>query len=117
MGLSWTKPASDGGTKLTGYVVEKKKKGGDWEECASVPPHALTATISNLPEGEEFQFRVRGENACGLGEPSKPTKDIKIEDQPGKCVLGITVTVNVAGPPHWLSSFWFDFSSYDNLKL
>jgi hypothetical protein len=24
--LSWTKPLNDGGAKLTGYVVEKKKK-------------------------------------------------------------------------------------------
>ncbi|RUS77262.1 hypothetical protein EGW08_014976, partial [Elysia chlorotica] len=90
VGLSWTKPTNDGGSKLTGYVVERKKKGGDWEECASLPPHTLTATISNLPEGEEFQFRVRAENALGLGEPSKPTKDIKIEDQPEKPKLDLS---------------------------
>ncbi|KAK3703484.1 hypothetical protein RRG08_024788 [Elysia crispata] len=90
VGLSWSKPSNDGGSKLTGYVVERKKKGGDWEECASLPPHALTATISNLPEGEEFQFRVRAENAVGLGEPSKPTKDIKIEDQPAKPKLDMS---------------------------
>ncbi|CAL1540886.1 unnamed protein product, partial [Lymnaea stagnalis] len=82
--LSWTKPPSDGGSKLTGYVVEKKKKGEDWMECATVPPSQLTATIPKLIEGEEYQFRVRADNAVGPGEPSKPTNPIKALDQPEK---------------------------------
>ncbi|XP_059156398.1 twitchin-like isoform X4 [Physella acuta] len=82
--LSWTKPASDGGSKLTGYVLEKKKKGEDWMECATVPASQLTATIPKLSEGEEYQFRVRADNVVGPGEPSKPTNSLKIEDQPEK---------------------------------
>lgn len=37
-----------------------------------------------LTEGETYQFRVRGENAAGLGEPSKPTDKVKVEHQPQK---------------------------------
>nr|KAG5709145.1 hypothetical protein BaRGS_028601 [Batillaria attramentaria] len=55
--LSWTRPTSDGGAKLTGYVVEKKKKGEDWMECAHVGPTATNATVGHLVEGEEYQFR------------------------------------------------------------
>lgn len=87
--LSWAKPSSDGGSKLTGYVVEKKKKGEDWMECATLPASQLTATIPNLGEGEEYQFRVRAENAAGSGEPSKPTNAVKIEDQPGIMCLSV----------------------------
>lgn len=64
-------------------MIEKKKKGEDWVECATVPAAQLSATVPNLGEGEEYQFRVRAENAAGPGEPSKPTNVIKVEDQPG----------------------------------
>ena len=83
--LSWAKPNNDGGSKLSGYIVEKKKKGEeDWMECASVPASQQAATVTGLPEGQEFQFRIRAENALGPGEPSKPTNSIKIEEQPGQ---------------------------------
>ena len=45
---------------------------------------ATSASIKGLEEGQTTQFRVRGVNAAGLGEPSKPTDKIKIEDQPEK---------------------------------
>lgn len=84
--LSWNKPVSEGGAKPTGYVVEKKKKGEDWMECASVPGTATAATVTGLVEGEEYQFRVRAENPAGTGEPSKPTNAIIAADQPGERV-------------------------------
>lgn len=34
----WTRPASDGGSPITGYVLYKKKAGTDkWEPCNDVP--------------------------------------------------------------------------------
>ncbi|XP_070200689.1 twitchin-like isoform X4 [Littorina saxatilis] len=88
--LSWTRPASDGGAKLTGYVIEKKKKGEDWQECAHVPANATSASVTGLKEGEEYEFRVRAENAAGLGEPSKPTNSITAADQPEKPKLDMS---------------------------
>lgn len=35
--LKWARPESDGGSPITGYVIEKKDKfSPDWEECAKV---------------------------------------------------------------------------------
>lgn len=34
--ISWTKPRDDGGSKIQGYVIEKKKLGEDWMECLEV---------------------------------------------------------------------------------
>lgn len=35
--LKWTRPETDGGSPITGYVIEKKDKfSPDWEECAEV---------------------------------------------------------------------------------
>lgn len=35
--LEWTRPDTDGGAPITGYVIEKKDRfAPDWEECAQV---------------------------------------------------------------------------------
>ncbi|XP_067934437.1 twitchin-like [Watersipora subatra] len=81
--LSWSKPRDDGGA-LDKYIVEKKTPDGDWVEVAEVPANLTSTTVKSLPEGETCQFRVRGVNAAGLGEPSKPTDKIVVEDQPEK---------------------------------
>lgn len=36
-------------------------------------------TVKNLPKGKEFEFRVIPVNAAGQGEPSEPTKFIKVQ--------------------------------------
>lgn len=82
--LSWNRPTNDGGSKLTGYVVEKKKKGEEWMECAHVPATSTSATVTGLVEGEEYQFRILAENAAGPGDPSKATNTITAADQPGE---------------------------------
>lgn len=82
--MSWSPPKNDGGSKITGYIVQKKKKNGDWEPCNTIPIDGTTFTATKLPEGEEMQFRVIAENSAGPGEPSKPTQPVVIENQPGK---------------------------------
>ena len=82
--LSWSRPATDGGTKLIGYVVEMKRKGGDWSTCAHTSSVSLGAMVTGLDEGEGCQFRVRAENSAGLGEVSKPTNSVEVADQPGE---------------------------------
>ncbi|VDK78974.1 unnamed protein product [Dibothriocephalus latus] len=76
--LSWQKPKSDGGTPVTGYVVEKKNPDGDWVPV--VETKEPTAFVPLQP-GEEAQLRVRAVNAEGPGEPSRPTAVIVAEDR------------------------------------
>uniref|UniRef100_A0A1I8IQH6 Ig-like domain-containing protein n=1 Tax=Macrostomum lignano TaxID=282301 RepID=A0A1I8IQH6_9PLAT len=79
--LSWSKPRSDGGSKITGFVVEKKGPSGDWVPVKTVPANER-ATFVPLNEGEEAQFRVRAENEAGPGEPTRPSRSVKAENEP-----------------------------------
>lgn len=68
--LKWKAPENDGGAPISGYIIEKKEKGGDWEKAAEVGPDATDATVGKLTEGKSYEFRVRAVNKAGPGEPS-----------------------------------------------
>ncbi|KAF0299363.1 Twitchin [Amphibalanus amphitrite] len=74
--LKWEPPLNDGGSPITGYLVEKKDKYGNWEKALEVPADQLKATVPGLTEGEKYDFRVKAINAAGPGSPSNNTGPI-----------------------------------------
>lgn len=74
--LKWTPPVDDGGSPITGYIVEKKDKFGDWDKVLEVPAGQTAATVPDLIEGQPYEFRVRAVNKAGPGEPSDATPTI-----------------------------------------
>lgn len=74
--LKWTPPKTDGGSPITGYVVEKKDKFGNWEKAVEVPAGKTACTVPDLTEGQTYEFRVRAVNEAGPGEPSESTHPI-----------------------------------------
>lgn len=74
--LAWTPPKNDGGAPITGYIIEKKDKFGDWEKALEVPGDQLKATVPDLIEGQPYQFRVCAVNAAGPGDYSNETPTI-----------------------------------------
>lgn len=78
--LSWSSPLRDGGSKITGFIVEKKKLGdNDWSKAVSLPANTASATIDNLEPNSDYEFRVRAVNAAGPGDASTPTDLIKVQ--------------------------------------
>ncbi len=77
--LAWTKPKHDGGSRVTGYVIEAQKKGTDqWAHVTTVK--ALDFTVKNLNENEEYIFRVIAVNSSGRSHP-RVSKPVIIKEQ------------------------------------
>lgn len=80
--IKYAAPRYDGGSPITGYIIEQKyKSSNNWYKVSGKDnPPGLEYTIDGLVEGSEVQFRVRAVNAEGPSEPSKPSDMITIED-------------------------------------
>ena len=76
--LAWDIPATDGGSAITGYVIEKKDiKRADYVLVANVDATTLQCKATKLFEGSEYLFRVFAENQVGLSKPCELDKPIK----------------------------------------
>lgn len=75
--LKWTAPTKDGGSPITGYVVEKREKGTTrWAKAAEFRTPECKGKVDNLDEGLTYEFRVRAVNDAGPGEPSDASKAV-----------------------------------------
>lgn len=75
--LEWAEPRSDGGAPITSYIIEKKPRFGNWEKAIEVPAkQGCKASVPDLIEGEEYQFRIIAVNKGGPSDPSDPSQSI-----------------------------------------
>lgn len=73
--LKWDKPESDGGSPITGYIIEKRDKfNPNWEKCAEVEGDVTRGKVNDLIEGTPYEFRIRAVNKAGPGEASDASK-------------------------------------------
>lgn len=73
--FKWTPPRDDGGSPITGYIIEKSDKAGaDWTPVNTSPVPTTDYKVPGLTEGQTYQFRVKAVNAIGEGPPSRATE-------------------------------------------
>lgn len=66
--LNWSDPDDDGGSDLTGFVVERREpKMHTWRQPIETP--ASKCEIVGIIEGQEYIFRVVAKNKYGCGTP------------------------------------------------
>lgn len=70
--LSWERPKLDGGSQITGYIVEHRRMGSPhWVRATPIPVTSCEVSISGLEPGWRYQFRTIAENVVGRSEPSE----------------------------------------------
>lgn len=76
--VKWTAPSSDGGARITHYIVEYRMEGFyHWREDKTSSP-SLSHTVKNLSKNSVYTFRVRAVNAGGNSPPSEECEPVKI---------------------------------------
>lgn len=86
--LGWEKPEHDGGSRLTGYIIEACKFGTDkWMKVTTVKTTDFEFTMTSLTEKDQFMFRVRAVNSRGASAPKELVAAVTVQEQRGlKCV-------------------------------
>lgn len=84
--LAWQKPAYDGGSKITGYIVEKRDlPNGRWTKASFTNVIETQFSVSGLTQGNQYEFRVFAKNAVGsISNPSDVAGPITCVDTYGK---------------------------------
>uniref|UniRef100_H2YLF1 Titin n=1 Tax=Ciona savignyi TaxID=51511 RepID=H2YLF1_CIOSA len=88
--VMWSRPESDGGADIDGYIVERReRKSARWIKCNKKIVRDLRFKLSNLSENNEYEFRVAAENAAGIGAYSHISLPVVMRDP-----------IDVPGPPN-----------------
>ena len=71
LAVTWTAPASNGGSNITDYVVKySSNSGSTWTTFADPVSTATSCNVTGLINGTSYIFRVVAKNAYGLSLPS-----------------------------------------------
>ncbi|XP_024860210.1 immunoglobulin-like and fibronectin type III domain-containing protein 1 isoform X2 [Kryptolebias marmoratus] len=95
--LSWVSPANSGGSRILGYILEKRKKGSNLWTVVNASDEIIKEkkyAVKDVVEGIEYEFRVSAINLSGAGEFSNPSEFVFARDPkkpPGK-VTSLKVT-------------------------
>lgn len=82
--LAWDKPLHDGGSRLTGYVIEACRFGTEkWMKVATLKTTDFQHTVVSLNENDQYIFRVRAVNCRGVSEPREMVTAVTVQEQKG----------------------------------
>lgn len=83
--MAWRPPKFDGGSEITGYVLEARLIGKDnFTRISEDKLMERKFTYEGLKDGSSYEFRVSAVNAVGQGKPSFTTKPVTCKDELGE---------------------------------
>ncbi|VDK40424.1 unnamed protein product, partial [Cylicostephanus goldi] len=88
--LQWSRPLTDGGAPIQGYVIEKREVGSkEWKKAAFGAVPDTKYRVTGLTPKKEYEFRVCATNAAGNGDWSEESFPIAAEKTPTKPVINM----------------------------
>ena len=83
--LAWEEPLTDGGSKIIGYVVERRDVKRKTWVLATDRADSCEFTVTGLQKGGvEYLFRVSARNRVGTGEPVETDSPVEARSKYGK---------------------------------
>lgn len=83
--LSWSRPKDDGGSRVTGYYIERKETSTDkWVRHNKTQITTTMYTVTGLVPDAEYQFRIIAQNDVGLSETSPASEPVVCKDPFGE---------------------------------
>lgn len=90
MTVVWERPTLDGGSDIDGYYLEKREiKSLQWFKVIKDQIRDTRQKVSNLTDGNEYQYRVCAINKAGAGAYSEVSPFYKAYDPIRKCIIYI----------------------------
>ena len=84
--LRWSPPDDNGGSEITGYIVEKREGTRRmWQSVSTVP--VCEHTVTGLITGNQYAMRITAENAVGMGEPVEVSDVVTPKSRFGKSLI------------------------------
>jgi len=75
--LTWSAPASDGGSPITDYIIQySTNSGASWNIFSDGSSSANSAIITNLNGSTSYLFKVAAKNSVGVGQFSNSSSSI-----------------------------------------
>lgn len=93
--VKWNAPEDNGGTDITGYVLEKMDLDtGRWIPAGETGPNEKDFTFSGLTPKKKYKFRVKAVNKEGESEPLEVEEAILAKNPYGKDMSDISNNFN-----------------------
>ena len=90
--LSWNAPTDDGGSPITGYLIDFSTNGNNWSQLDSVGPNTTTYAHTGLDDGVTRHYRVAARNVVDRGSWSRSNSATTL-DKPNR-PRNLTATAN-----------------------
>jgi hypothetical protein len=102
--VSWTAPASDGGSPVTGYVVTPYI-GYAPQPSQTFASTTTTQTLTGLANGSTYRFRLQAINVVGTGGYSTASNAVTPATVPDPPLMGSAVAGNAQATVSWTAPF------------
>uniref|UniRef100_A0A182QC83 Myosin light chain kinase, smooth muscle n=1 Tax=Anopheles farauti TaxID=69004 RepID=A0A182QC83_9DIPT len=107
--VSWNAAPYDGGSAITGFVIEMEQNDDQHWTCVKRVPNSFSCTMDSLQQDGSYRFRIRAENVHGTSHPTPASELITLtESMRTNGTADVRASRSVATPTSSGASFCSD---------